>query len=78
MAAFEITLEEGWKTYWRSPGDAGIPPRFDWENSHNLDGVALHWPRPAVFESFGTQTIGYSEKLILPVELTPVDQNRCS
>ncbi len=76
MAAFEITLEEGWKTYWRSPGDAGIPPRFDWASSHNLDGVALHWPRPEVFESFGTQTIGYSEKLILPVELVPVDQHR--
>ncbi len=29
MAAVQLDLEPGWKTYWRAPGDAGIPPSFD-------------------------------------------------
>ncbi|MCX8508161.1 MAG: protein-disulfide reductase DsbD family protein, partial [Rhodobacteraceae bacterium] len=36
MAALRLTMAPGWKTYWRAPGDAGIPPRFDWTGSANL------------------------------------------
>ena len=32
----QIKLAPGWKTYWRTPGDAGIPPHFDWVGSENL------------------------------------------
>lgn len=73
MAALELTLAKDWKTYWRSPGDAGIPPLFDWSGSENLASVRLHWPRPHVFHLNGMQSIGYTEKLILPMELTPHD-----
>ncbi|MFY8145805.1 MAG: protein-disulfide reductase DsbD domain-containing protein, partial [Rhodobacter sp.] len=44
MAALRLTLAPGWKTYWRSPGDAGIPPLFNWSGSQNLSGVRVHWP----------------------------------
>lgn len=73
MAALKLDLAPGWKTYWRSPGDAGIPPQFDWGQSDNLKGVVLHWPSPAVFETNGMTTIGYSSQLILPVELIATD-----
>jgi DsbC/DsbD-like thiol-disulfide interchange protein len=73
MAAVDLTLAPGWKTYWRSPGDAGIPPRFDWSGSQNLAAVRIHWPAPSVFESNGLQTIGYHDHLLLPVEVQPVD-----
>ena len=36
LAGLEIRLDEGWKTYWRSPGDAGIPPTFDWSKSEKI------------------------------------------
>ncbi|MEG4641374.1 protein-disulfide reductase DsbD domain-containing protein, partial [Paracoccus sp. APAP_BH8] len=39
MTALHLRLEPGWKTYWRSPGDAGVPPRFDWAASRNLAEV---------------------------------------
>ncbi len=71
MTALRIKLAPGWKTYWRAPGDAGIPPRFDWKGSSNLKGVKLHWPAPEVFEQNGLRTVGYKGELILPIEMTP-------
>ncbi|WP_022704951.1 protein-disulfide reductase DsbD domain-containing protein [Pseudorhodobacter ferrugineus] len=76
MAAFHLTLLDGWKTYWRAPGDAGIPPYFDWAGSRNVKSVTFHWPRPEVFTLGGMQTIGYSHELILPVEVVPLDPSK--
>jgi len=71
MAAIRIQLAPGWKTYWRAPGDAGIPPRFSWEGSRNLDTVQLHWPTPKVFHQNGLRSVGYKDSVIIPIELTP-------
>jgi DsbC/DsbD-like thiol-disulfide interchange protein len=76
MAAIRLTLSQGWKTYWRSPGDAGIPPVFDWSGSDNIGAVRLHWPSPQVFDFNGMQTIGYARELVLPVEIWPQDATR--
>ena len=73
MAALQLTLAPGWKTYWRAPGDAGIPPMFDWSGSQNVKSVQIHWPSPTVFHNNGMQTIGYHEGLTLPIEVTPID-----
>lgn len=72
-AAIEIRLAPGWHTYWRVPGDAGIPPSFDWSGSGNLAAVSYEWPRPEVFDTEGMQTFGYERRLVLPVRLAPVD-----
>ena len=71
IAAVEIRLAPGWYTYWRMPGEAGIPPVLDWSRSRNLASVRHEWPRPVVFKSYGLQTIGYAGELVLPVVLTP-------
>lgn len=71
MSAVRITLAKGWKTYWRAPGGNGIPPRFDWEGSKNLDSVTFHWPSPTFFTQFGIHTIGYKGEFILPIEIKP-------
>jgi DsbC/DsbD-like thiol-disulfide interchange protein len=76
MAAVELVLAPGWKTYWRSPGDAGIPPSFDWSGSKNVRSVRLHWPAPTVFHTNGLQTIGYHDRLVLPVEVTAIDTSQ--
>lgn len=73
MAGLRLRLEDGWKTYWRAPGEAGVPPQFDWSGSENLRAVRVHWPAPQVFDSYGLRTIGYAEEVVLPVELFPVD-----
>lgn len=71
MAALSLTLAPGWKTYWRSPGEAGIPPVLDFDGSANLRDVRLHWPAPVLFEQNGLRTVGYHDRLILPIEVAP-------
>lgn len=70
MAGLHIRLAPGWKTYWRAPGDAGIPPSFDWTGSQNLSGVAFHWPVPEVIRNNGMRSIGYHDDVVIPVELS--------
>ena len=76
MAALRFDLAPGWKTYWRAPGESGIPPQFDWTASDNIAGAEIHWPTPSVFEENGLRTIGYKNQLVLPVEFTPVDRSK--
>ena len=59
MAAIKITLEEGWHTYWRAPGDAGIPPQLTVRSSDNISGIKMHWPTPQVYEQNGMRYVGY-------------------
>ncbi len=72
IAALRLTLSDGWKTYWRAPGDAGIPPEFNWRGSRNLGAVSINWPSPKVFDQNGMTSVGYTDQLVLPVEIAPV------
>jgi len=63
----DVEMAEGWKIYWRSPGDAGYPPRLDWENATNLESARLRWPVPHRFQLFGLQTFGYKDRVVLPI-----------
>jgi len=71
VAALQITMKEGWKTYWRAPGDVGLPPRFDWRKSSNLSGVEINWPAPRALMQGGVLTIGYEGGVILPLTVRP-------
>lgn len=73
MVALDLRLEPGWKTYWRSPGDAGIPPEFDWSASGNVADGTAHWPAPQVIDSGGMESLGYHDRLVLPITLTATD-----
>ena len=46
---------EGWKGYWRTPGEVGLAPEIDWTGSTNLKSAELLWPAPERFEAFGNQ-----------------------
>jgi len=70
-AALRLTLADGWKTYWRAPGDAGIPPEFSWRGSRNLEATTMTWPTPRVFDQNGMRSIGYDQELVLPLDLEP-------
>ena len=60
-------LEPGWKVYWRSPGEAGYPPRVEWDDSRNLAAAEMAWPVPKRFSLFGLETFGYGEEVVFPV-----------
>ncbi|MEP4196660.1 MAG: protein-disulfide reductase DsbD domain-containing protein [Aliishimia sp.] len=71
MAAIELILAPGWKTYWRSPGDAGIPPQFTWQGARNLQDVQVHWPSPGIFWESGMRSVGYKNTVVLPLTVDP-------
>jgi len=63
----EFALKPHWKIYWRSPGDAGYPPRVDWAGSRNLQAASIGWPAPKRFTVFGLETVGYEGHVVLPI-----------
>ena len=70
QVGLHFKMNKGWKIYWRSPGDAGFPPRPDWAGSRNLAEAQLDWPAPKRFSVLGLQTLGYSTEVVLPVTVT--------
>lgn len=68
-AGLDLTLSEGWKTYWRSPGEVGIPPQIDWSGSRNVAGVEMLWPAPERFTAFGIENFGYQDTVVFPLRV---------
>jgi suppressor for copper-sensitivity B len=67
---------EGWKIYWRSPGDAGFPPSLSWKNSENLKKIEFGWPLPSRFSVTGLQTLGYKNEVVFPIKAKVRDINK--
>jgi len=68
-AGLDLELGEGWKTYWRSPGEVGFPPQVDWTESENVAGVDFLWPAPTRFTAFGIENFGYHDEVVFPVQV---------
>jgi len=68
----EFHMQPGWKIYWRSPGDAGIPPRPNWDGSDNLKSAKLLWPAPERFSVLGLETLGYKKEVVFPIDAVPM------
>src|SRR5215471_12660363 len=73
-AGIEIHLDQGWKTYWRYPGDSGVPPKLDFSGSENVKAVSTLWPAPERFaDGAGGYSIGYHGDVVLPLQVIPND-----
>jgi DsbC/DsbD-like thiol-disulfide interchange protein len=70
-AGVELKLSPGWKTYWRYPGDSGVPPRFDFSRSTNVQSVTVGWPAPHRFSDATGSSIGYRGGVIFPLRIVP-------
>lgn len=66
----QVRLAPGWKFYWRSPGEGGVPPRFDWSASQNLAAAEVAWPAPRRIAIGAADLHGYTGEVILPIALT--------
>ena len=76
LAGVEIVLDEGFKTYWRNPGESGLPPRFDWSGSENAANVEIKWPAPERHEDAAGVAYTYSKRVILPVLAKATDPGK--
>jgi DsbC/DsbD-like thiol-disulfide interchange protein len=72
-AGLDISLDKGWKTYWRMPGDAGVPPQFDWSRSRNVKSVTVLWPAPKRFVDKSGETVGYKDRVVFPLDVVAKD-----
>jgi DsbC/DsbD-like thiol-disulfide interchange protein len=75
-AGLQVMLDPGTKTYWRTPGDSGVPPVFDWSGSDNVADVALAWPAPVRFPDGNGYSIGYKTGVVFPLKVSPRDPAR--
>jgi DsbC/DsbD-like thiol-disulfide interchange protein len=76
LAGVEITLDPGFKTYWRNPGDSGLPPRFDWSGSENVAGAEVRFPAPYRHEDAAGVAYVYGKKVLLPVLVKAKDPGK--
>ena len=77
LGGIAIQLEPGWKTYWRMPGDSGVPPRFDFSKSDNVETVTVLWPAPAKFDDgAGGFSLGYKKQVLLPLRIVAKNNDK--
>jgi DsbC/DsbD-like thiol-disulfide interchange protein len=70
LGGIALELKPGWHTYWRTPGDSGVPPRFDFSKSENVEAVTVMWPAPMKFDDgAGGTSLGYTRQVVLPLRI---------
>jgi DsbC/DsbD-like thiol-disulfide interchange protein len=77
LGGIAFQLQPGWKTYWRTPGDSGVPPRFDFSKSENVEAVTVLWPAPMKFDDgAGGHSMGYKGQIVLPLRIVAKNTDR--
>ena len=77
LGGIAFQLQPGWKTYWRTPGDSGVPPRFDFSKSENIEAVTVLWPAPTKFDDgAGGHSLGYRGQFLLPLRIVAKNADR--
>jgi DsbC/DsbD-like thiol-disulfide interchange protein len=77
LGGIAVQLDPGWKTYWRTSGDSGVPPRFDFSKSDNVEAVTVLWPAPAKFDDgAGGFSLGYHDRVVLPLRIVPKSNDK--
>src|SRR5271155_3995350 len=77
LGGVAVQLDPGWKTYWRTSGDSGVPPRFDFSKSDNIEAVTILWPAPTKFDDgAGGFSLGYHDHVVLPLRIVPKSNDK--
>ena len=76
ILGLQYSMEPGWKTYWKSPGDGGFPQTLIWDGSKNVKEITLQWPKPKEFEILGLRSIGYENDVIFPLIIDIKDKTK--
>jgi suppressor for copper-sensitivity B len=63
----DVRLADGWKTYWRNPGAAGLPPTLHWTQLDGVEAVTLDYPAPHRFTLWELDTFGYQDQVVYPL-----------
>jgi DsbC/DsbD-like thiol-disulfide interchange protein len=69
-------LEPGWHTYWRNPGESGVPPVFDFSGSDNVASVEVLYPAPNRYDDGASVSLVYHDEVVFPLLVTPEAADR--
>lgn len=75
-AGIQVEFGEGWHSYWKMPGDSGLPPRFDWSASDNIEEPKVLYPAPARKDEAGLQVFGYADSVFFPLKIKLKDTSK--
>jgi thiol:disulfide interchange protein DsbD len=67
--AVVLTMEEGWHTYWKNPGDSGLPTTIEWNLPEGFLAGEIQWPYPQKFETAGIVSFGYADRVFLLIDM---------
>jgi DsbC/DsbD-like thiol-disulfide interchange protein len=77
LGGIAFQIQPGWHTYWRNPGDSGVPPRIDFSKSENIEAVTILWPAPIKFaDGSGGISLGYQKQVVLPLRIVAKNADR--
>jgi DsbC/DsbD-like thiol-disulfide interchange protein len=78
VAGLSVTMDAHSHTYWRMPGDAGVPPVFDFSSSNNVAKAEVLYPAPSRISEDGLDAFGYAGEVTFPIIVTPADPSKPS
>jgi thiol:disulfide interchange protein/DsbC/DsbD-like thiol-disulfide interchange protein len=68
--ALRLKIQDGWHTYWRNPGDSGLPTTLDWKLPSGFAAGAIEWPAPKALPAGPLVNYGYEGEVLHLVPLT--------
>lgn len=77
-AAVIIDLKPGWTTYWRNPGQTGVPPQLGTDGSRNIRSAELRFPPPGLLDEGGAPAIGYAHSVAFPLSIRQEQAGKAS
>ena len=66
-----MRMRQGWHTYWRNPGDSGLPLRITWNLPQGFSAGPIEWPAPERLPEKTLMSYGYGRDVLIPIEITP-------
>lgn len=66
-----MKIRRGWHTYWKNPGDSGLPPKMKWNLPGGFSAGSIEWPTPERIPEGALMSYGYSGEVLLPIEIIP-------
>jgi DsbC/DsbD-like thiol-disulfide interchange protein len=76
VGGVELLLSPGWHTYWRNPGESGVPPVFDFSGSDNVASVEILYPAPLRYDDGASVSLVYHDEVVFPLIVTPQAADR--
>ncbi len=65
------TIRPKWHTYWKNPGESGLPTEIKWTLPAGVTADPIVWPTPNLFNIGGVINYGYQDETVLLVRITP-------